>query len=112
MTEHRIDILPRPNRRHGPEPIAYHGKAIGKSKEPILTAARWLLENNAAFPEDTIETYRPNGVLSMSGIVGQLAKLTVEERDGGNPSLRLRRWRPFSAGTLAPETSKTGSEAV
>jgi hypothetical protein len=61
MTEHRIDLRPdlRPNgRRCGPMPMFYQGKDIGSSNTPIFAAARWLLENNAAFPDDTIATYR------------------------------------------------------
>jgi hypothetical protein len=104
---HRIDILPRPNgQKHGPEPIAYHGKEIAKTREPILAASRWLLDNNAAFPNDTIEVYR-NGKLSMSGIVGKLAKLTVHENDKG---LRLTRWMPFLGAAVAPETTKTAED--
>lgn len=107
MNIHRIDILPRSDgRRYGPEPFAYNGKEIGKSKEPILTAARWLLDNGVAFPEDLIETYR-NGCLSLSGIVGQLAKLTVSESENGRPSLSLRKWRPFPDVTGASKTEET-----
>jgi hypothetical protein len=118
LMKHRIDILPRPNdAKHGPEPVAYHGKVIGKSKEPILTAARWLLENNAASPDDRIETYR-NGKLSLSGIVGECAKWTVRERDDGKPSLSLTRWKAFPHETgcastdVNARTAENGSEAA
>jgi len=106
---HRIGILPRhDDRRYGQEPIAYQGKEIGKSKEPILTAARWLLDNGAAFPEDTIETYR-NGKLSLSGVVGKLAKLTVRENDHG---MQLVRWMPFSHNSVFSRTGKNDQPAT
>jgi hypothetical protein len=113
MTEHRIDLRPdlRPNgRRCGPMPMFYQGKDIGSSNTPIFAAARWLLENNAAFPDDTIATYRGGNRPCLSGKVGEMAKWTVEENDSGNPSLRLRHWKAFPAGTGAPKTAETGSE--
>jgi hypothetical protein len=95
MTNHRIDLRPdlRPEgRKHGATPMLYQGKQIGSSDQPEYAAARWLLENNAADPADFLETYRGE-IPCMSGIVGKLAKLTVEESKRGNPTFSLRPWR-------------------
>jgi hypothetical protein len=58
----------------------------GDYKTNIYTAARRLLEAGA-HPGDTIQTYR-DGQLSMSGVIGDCARLRVRESDHGNPSLR------------------------
>jgi hypothetical protein len=52
LREHRIDLEPDP-RRHGPTIMRYQGKEIGRSKEPILAAARWLLDNGLPWPDET-----------------------------------------------------------
>jgi hypothetical protein len=97
MATHRIDLRPdlRPaGRRHGQIPMLYRGKPIGSSDQPEYAAARWLLDNNAAAPEDRLETYRDD-TLCMSGIVGKLAKWTVLEHDdpgkNNRPTLELAR---------------------
>jgi hypothetical protein len=57
----------------------------------IYAAARQLMAEGAS-PDDTIATtYR--GKPSMTGNVGQCAKLTVSETSKGG--LRLVKWRPF-----------------
>ena len=84
--------------------MLYNGKVIGKSEKPLYDAARWLLSNNAASESDTLATFR-GGTLSMHGIVGDLAQWTVVENRHGNPSLELRRWRPFSASTVFARTA-------
>jgi hypothetical protein len=38
--------------------MLYQGKDIGRSDEPILAAARWLLDNRAAWLDETVVTYR------------------------------------------------------
>jgi hypothetical protein len=63
-------------RRHGPKTMLYQGKNIGHSDEPILAAARWLLDNRAAWLDETVVTYRGE-TLCMSGKVGEMAKLPV-----------------------------------
>jgi len=94
---HRID-LQSDKRGYGADTLVHNGKAVGKSEKPIYAAARWLLENNAAFAGDTVATYRGN-TLSMSGIVGDLAKLTVVEHDDpgrhGRPTLEIVPWSAF-----------------
>ena len=90
--------------------MVYNGKAIGASNSPIYAAARWLLDNGAAFPDDTVSTYRGE-TLCMSGKAGELAKRTVEENNHGNPSLTLRRWRAFQTlgeGSPAAEPALDG----
>ena len=86
--------------------MLYNGKRIGASDQPEYAAARWLLANNAALPEDRLETYR-GGMLCMSGIVGKLAEWTVEETKHGNPTFKLRPYRPFSTVEERPPAAKT-----
>jgi hypothetical protein len=116
VSEHRIDLQPdlRPH-QHGPTPMLYCGKAIGSSNSPIFAAARWLLDNGAAWPDDTVVTYRRSGhgeTLCMAGKAGELAKWTVSESDHGSPSLQLVRWRPFPTAAGAPKTPETGLPAT
>jgi hypothetical protein len=115
VTVRRVDLQPRvPNERSfGGETMLFNGKAIGKSEQPLYDAARWLLANNAAAEGDaaegdTIAIYRGE-TLSMHGIVGDLAKWTVVESKQGDPSLRLRRYVPFSG---CPVASRTGEMAM
>jgi hypothetical protein len=109
---HRIDLRPelRPQtgrdrndlrlpRGYGPTPMSYLGGVIGQSDQPIYAAARWLLDHGIATADD-VATYR-NGVLSMSGNIGELAEWTIEELKKGKPTtpsypveaLFLRRYR-------------------
>jgi hypothetical protein len=113
MTEHRIDLQPRkPNEPHfGGETMLFNGKAIGKSEKPLYDAARWLLANNAAAESDTVATYRGE-TQCMGGLVGVLAKWTVEERKNGRPSLRLVPYKAFSSGAVGSRTGETGSEGT
>jgi hypothetical protein len=55
MTAHRIDLLPPP-KRHGRTLMHYNGKLIGEANAPIYAAARWLLDNDVAVHDDTVET--------------------------------------------------------
>lgn len=107
MTVHRIDLRPDLRKEgHGKTPMLYNGKVIGSSDQPEYAAARWLLDNNAAMPEDKLETYRGE-VPCMSGAIGQLAKWTIEETKHGNPTFKLRRWKALEIAEVrspAPET--------
>jgi hypothetical protein len=69
----------------------------------IYAEARKLLAAGAD-SADLIETWR-NAKLSMSGIVGQCAKLTVSEDKHGKRAMRLVRWMPFPADRYRPETA-------
>jgi hypothetical protein len=80
------------------------GEVIGQSTQPLHAAARWLLDNGIADARDEIATYRGE-TLSMHGIVGDMAKFTVEESDG--KPLRSRPWKPFSRGDVAARTAET-----
>src|ERR1700731_274324 len=91
-TIRRISLQPK--RGYGSAIMLYNGKAIGKSEKPLYAAARWLLDNNAADPSDTVATYRGE-TLCMHGKVGELAQWTVTEAKDGKPSLSLHRWRAF-----------------
>jgi hypothetical protein len=109
MTTHCIFLRPdiRPDGRSwGRTPVLYNDKVIGSSDQPEYDAARWLLANNAAHPDDRLETYR-GSLLCMSGVVGELAKWTVVESEHGHPTFSLRRWRPFPTGTVGPRTAET-----
>jgi hypothetical protein len=101
----RVD-LQAPKKGYRKTLMRYNGKDIGASNSPIFAAARWLLDNNAAFEDDTVETYRGN-TLCMSGKAGELAKWTVQENAHGNPSLQLACWRPFPTAALRPRTAKS-----
>jgi hypothetical protein len=70
---HRID-LQAPKKGYGKTLLRYNGKDIGASNSPIFAAARWLLDNNAAFDDDTVETYRGN-TLCMSGKAGEIGQM-------------------------------------
>jgi hypothetical protein len=99
---HRIDLRPdlRPDdgtgrpRMHGKTPMLYNGEVIGSSDQPEYDAARILLAKGAPMPEDKLETCRGE-MLCMSGVVGKLAKWTVEETKNGNPTFKLRPWKAF-----------------
>jgi hypothetical protein len=91
--DYRIDLLPLPN-GHGKTPMLFKGRFIGVSNSPIDAAARWLLDNGLACPDDVVSTYRGE-TLCMTGKVGELAKWMVVENNQGNPSIILQRWKAF-----------------
>jgi len=110
---HVISLRPdlRKNKKaHGPLAMLYCGVVIGSSRQPIYDAARYLLDSDRAEPGDRVETWRGE-VLCMSGVAGDLAKRTVVENDHGNPAFQLRRWKAFSADTVAPRTAKSDFQA-
>jgi hypothetical protein len=108
MSTHRIDLLPLP-RGHGKTPMRYNGKDIGASNSPIFAAARRLLANNAAWPDDTVATYRGEA-LCMSGKAGELAKWTVKERDKGR--LSLEPWCAFPGTAQIPSSPPSAEGRV
>ena len=71
-----------------------NGEAIGYSHEPVYAAARWLLRNGKASPEDLLTTYRGE-TPCMTGIVGQLATQTVQDTPEG---IRKRTFRDRTPG--------------
>ena len=86
-----------------------NGMRIKPMKVPIFGAARALLA--LGFTPDTLLEFRHVGsdIIAASGIVGELAKWTIEETD--KSSLNKRRWRPFedAASSLA-EDARTAAE--
>jgi hypothetical protein len=104
VTTHRID-LQAPEKGHGKTRMSYLGQPIGASDSPIFAAARWLLANGLASPDDTVAAYRAKPcnreTLCMSGKAGVLAKWTVEENAS---RLRLVKYRPRRDG-VASRTS-------
>ena len=60
----------------------------------IYAAARRLLADGVISHSDTIEAWRGD-TLCLTGVAGQLAEWTIEERKDGRPSLQLRRYRAF-----------------
>jgi hypothetical protein len=101
MTAHRIDLR-APEKGHGKTLMFYLGVPIGASDSPIYSAARWLLANGHASPDDTVATYRGE-TLYMSGKAAELATWTVEENARG---LRLVKYRPRRDG-VASGTAKS-----
>ena len=96
--DHRIDITPAKLRYAA----VYQGEKIGEFRVPECDAARWLLAEGKAAPDDRLTTYR-DGRPALSGSVGWLAAHTVEENEKVSP--RWRKFRPFGLkATDGPET--------
>jgi hypothetical protein len=91
--------------------MVYRGEAIGSARAPIHTAARYLLDNGLAAPDDIVATYR-GGILCTSGLAGELAKLTVAEHDHCNPTFKLRPYKPFPSKPVRPEMAEEGAAAT
>jgi hypothetical protein len=119
---HRIDLRPelRPQtgydrndrrmpRGYGATPMSYRGEVFGQSNQPLYAAARWLLDQGIASPSDEVATYRGE-TMSMHGVVGDLAKLTVIEHDDPGkhrrPTLELRPWKPWNANAVGRRTAE------
>jgi hypothetical protein len=90
MKTHRIDLSPAPEDK---AKMSYSGQDLGLSRQPLFAAARKLLAEGLAKPEDRIETWRGE-TKCPSGPIWVAAKLSVRA-DG--PS--FTRWRPFAAWT-------------
>jgi hypothetical protein len=100
---HRID-LQAPEKGHGKTRMSYLGEPIGTSDSPIYSAARWLLANGHASPDDTVATYRGE-TLCTSGKAGGLARWTIQE--GERRGLRMVRYMPFASAPVAPNSGKS-----
>jgi len=81
----------------------------GEYRSTVYSAARRLLAAGAD-PADIVETWR-NGVLSMSGAVGECAGLMVLETASGNPSLQLSAWKALPASGSVTRTAKSAFPA-
>jgi hypothetical protein len=75
----------------------------GDFRTTIYSASRRLLDAGAD-QMDTIATYR-NGGLSMSGVIGDLAKWTVSDPDKGG--MKLSRWKAFPGAAMPPRTAES-----
>jgi hypothetical protein len=87
---HRIDLTDAPEDK---AKMSYSGRDLGLSRQPLFAAARKLLAEGLAEPDDRIETWRGE-TKCLSGPVWAAAKLSV---DAGRPA--FTRWRPFAAWT-------------
>src|SRR3954468_18940588 len=88
MKTHRIDLSPAAEDK---AKMSYSGRDLGLSRQPLFAAARKLLAEGLAEPNDRIETGRGN-TKCLAGPIWAAARLSV---DAGVP--RLTRWRPFPA---------------
>ena len=93
----RVDLIPA--HRGASAKMVVDGVEIGISRDCIYDAARWFLRSGTAKPDDQITTYR-NGVACLTGTIGKLAELTVEDRASG---IRVRKYEPY--GGRAPRAS-------
>jgi hypothetical protein len=84
---HRINLSPAPDDK---AKMSYSGRDLGLSRQPLFAAARKLLAEGLAEPEDRMETWRGK-TKCLSGPVWAAAKLSV---NAGVP--RFTRWKPFS----------------
>lgn len=62
--------------------------------DPEHAAARWLVDHGRASRDDTLVTYRPDGVKSMTGSVGWFADRRVSETRTSGPA--WGKWRPMT----------------
>jgi hypothetical protein len=88
---------------------------VTNRRTPFYDLARVLAD--MGYGDCRIQIYTPQGTPSLSGRIGKLAGLMVEESDKGG--LRLRKYRPFppgrsviqrdlgSKGTQTPESKET-----
>jgi hypothetical protein len=112
--EHRIDLTParRLDSRslepgserniwigHNRYFVEYRGERIGEFRTPLCEASRHLLANGLAVESDTILSFR-DGVHSMTGNVGSLAKLTIIETRKVGP--KWATYHPMPEGALRP----------
>jgi hypothetical protein len=94
----RYEIMVTPN---GGGRFAAHldGRLLHKStRQPLLDCARVLLKEGAD-PQSTI-AMRHNGSdhVALSGKIGAVAKLTIEESD--DDPMRIRVWKPFEGASV------------
>ncbi len=106
MTIHRIDLIEAPK---GRATMAYRGETIGTSRQPLFSAARWLIDNDLAEPGDRIETWR-GSMRCMSAAVGVAAGLTVKEPDAGG--IEVARWTPHPRSLGRSQSGETEAGAA
>lgn len=92
---HRVDLSP--THRGDRADMVVNGRAIGNSRVPLCDAARVLLGEGVASPDDTITTFRGD-TPCLFGRVGAAAGQTVSEPPRGG--LRFSRWQAFDASVV------------
>jgi hypothetical protein len=78
----------------------FNGEELIRHKAPIYAAARALLDRGASRTATLRMRHRGSATVSMTGVIGALAKLTIVEGDGG---LRVVRWQPRDRQLIAAE---------
>lgn len=84
MKTHRIDLLPARSDR---AKMVYAGRDLGLSRQSLFDAARKLLADGLAEPDDRIETWRGD-TKCLSGPVWAAAKISVSETGFGPKFVR------------------------
>ncbi len=99
MTIHKIYLHPS---SRGLTPYSYNGVTIDASREPLLDAARYLMDSGLAQPDDILEAYRDNK-RCLRAFVEKAARLTTNETAYGV------RFKLFNRGESALRASKDTS---
>ena len=104
-----IIVSPVPD-RPGYFTATLSGARLCVSQEPLLAAARELVQRGA--PSDALLAMRHAGADydALSGQLGALAKLTIEDGPDGRP--RVRRWRPSQYSGVAPPMRSADPVAI
>ena len=106
-----IDVVPLPHTRTKERDCRWRvtlaGDHIGDFREPFYDGARALLARGHD-PAAMLQMRHANGVIGLSGNLGETAKWTVADSDS---RFQIVRWRPmaFSFGDVS---SKDGVEAI
>jgi hypothetical protein len=77
--------------------MRHEGEIIGTSRQPLMDAARYLLEAGIARAADRLSTFR-GATRCLSAPIGMAAKLAVSEGEHG---LKIVRYRAFETATGA-----------
>ena len=76
------------------------GEELTRHRAPLYASARALLDRGAS-PMATLRMrHQESATVSMTGVIGALAKLTVVEDDSGP---RVVRWQPLDRQLIAAE---------
>lgn len=102
---HRIDLEPAP---HGRAVWLHEGRRMGESLSPLCAAARWLLEEGLADPDDRVTAYRGQ-MACVSARVGVAASLIVADRDRGG--IGFEKWKHWSGLSRSAVAAKNAPNA-
>lgn len=100
MTIHKIYLHPS---SRGITPYSYNGVTIDASREPLLDAARYLLDSGLAQPDDILEAYR-DSKRCLVAYVEKAARLTTVETATG---VRFRLYKRDERFTHAPKVASS-----